>query len=262
MEPKKRKTFKECDELSGWPVSTYDSRVSKHVRNSSKDLSKIVLEEKFTVTRLVALPKPFLVDPDADTKTTAKDRGDIYEAFVRTSTMSIRGMFVNGEPVYGTAHHRCGMVYTGSFVGGIAEGFGEKRAGESVYKGHFHKGERHGRGALLDSKYYRLFMGTFKNDLPDGEVLMILFRWSISSKKVSTSYAIVTFSAGEVVNQVAGATSIIDAQTRSGLEIEEFMELFRMGEKLAEESVARKSLLEANAAESLCTHFGVYPFST
>jgi hypothetical protein len=260
VETKKRKTFMETDELSGWPVSEQDSRVGKYVRHNVHQLKNTVLSDRFVVSRVVVLPDKYLVDPDASEETNSKDRGDIYEAFQRTSQVSVRGIFANGEAVWGTVHYRCGIVYTGALSAGVAHGFGEKRAGESVYKGNFHKGMRHGKGCLLDSKYYRLFLGMFKDDMPHGEVLMIMFGWSMSNERAYTSHSLVTFQNGQVVKKVDTSDGN-NAQGRSGLHPEEFMEMFRMGEKLVEETTSRKRLAAMNAEESLCTPFGVYPFS-
>jgi hypothetical protein len=260
QETQKRQSFKESDDLSGWPVTNDDNRVSKYMRKSDKEAKKVVLVDLFKVNHLVVLPKPFLVDLDADREKSRNDRGDIYQAFLRTSDVSIRGMFANGEPVYGTAYHRSGIVYTGEFKNGVADGFGEKVAGESVYMGRFHKGLRHGRGCLLDSKHYRLFMGMFENDLPTGEVLMIMFGWSATKGCAFTSHAVVTFEKGEVTKRVNSVGSD-NAQGRCGLFPEEFMGLFRKCEKLAEDITSRKRLCEMNATETLWKPFGIYPFS-
>jgi hypothetical protein len=274
--PVKRKSFKETDILTGWPVPEADSRVCKYVRNNAKEIDKSLMPNRFDVYGLVSLPPSYLQEADdvpslstvggggAATNAPSSDRiqndrGDIYEAFRRTSDMSIRGIFANGEPVWGTAHYRSGMQYTGSFAGGVADGFGEKHAGKSVYKGRFVKGLRHGRGCLLDSNNYRLFLGMFKDDAPDGEVLMIMFGWSNSKKRSFTAHALVTFVNGEAVKKVDNVTCN-NAQGRSGLHPEEFMEMFRMTERLVEDTTSRKRLLEMKAEEALITPFDVYPF--
>jgi hypothetical protein len=255
--PKKRR-FSEFDELAGWPESETDSRYYKHVRNHKVDGTH-TMPDDFYVNNTVTMPKPFLVDPDADAATTMKDRGDIYDAFKRTSDVSIRGIFANGEPVWGTAHYRGGMTYKGPFVDGIPHGFGDKHAGHSMYRGRFEKGMRHGRGALVDSKTYRIFMGEFQNDIPVGEFLMIMFGWSTTLQHPYTVKALLSFSDGEVVQKTE--TTKGNANRYSGLEAEEFMELFRDCEKQVEAAMSRKRLRDMGAEECLCTQFGVYPYS-
>jgi hypothetical protein len=275
--PVKRKSFKETDTLTGWPVPEADSRVAKYIRTNAKEIDKSLMPNRFDVYRLVTLPPSYLLQEADDVPSSStvgdgaaatdappsdpikNDRGDIYEAFRRTSDMSIRGIFANGEPVWGTAHYRNGMQYTGSFSGGVADGFGEKHAGKSVYRGRFVKGLRHGRGCLLDSNNYRLFLGMFKDDAPDGEVLMIMFGWSNSKKRSFTAHTLVTFFKGEPVKKVDNVTCN-NAQGRSGLHPEEFMEMFRMAERLVEATTSRKRLLEMKAEETLVTEFDVYPF--
>lgn len=260
----KRKSFKETDVLTGWVVPEQDLRLSKYVRHNAKEIDPALMPDRFDVARLVILPPSYLVDAHATPSTIVEatnDRGDIYEAFRRTSEVSIRGIFANGLPVWGTAHYRSGMIYTGSFAEGVADGFGEKHAGKSVYKGRFHEGLRHGRGCLLDSTNYRLFLGMFKDDAPDGEILMIMFGWSTSKQRPYTAHSLVTFAKGDVVKKVDNVTCS-NAQGRSGLQPEEFMEMFRTVERLVEETTSRKRLREMKAEECLIIPFDVFPFST
>jgi hypothetical protein len=254
-----KRSFAEMDELRGWPLSTTDSRMTKCLRKGAT-LTARVLPNKFISQSIVTLPKPFLVDPAADAVTISQDRGDIYEAFRRTSEVSIRGVFANGEVVWGTATYRSGITYTGSFSGSVPDGFGEKHAGDSVYKGRFKNGSRHGRGLLLDSKKFRLFMGMFIDDRPQGEFLMITFGWSGSKRCTYTHTCMVTFDVGEVVKKTL--VSKVDKPTvYCGLEDEEFLELFRKCEGFAEQEVGRKRLSQMKAEECLWEKTCVYPYA-
>ena len=246
---KRKKNFQDCDDVGGWAESARDERLWKYIRPHDKKVAAIPMLESFEVVREVNLPPAFLIDPFQPEKGSTIDRGDVYEAFWRTSNVSIRGIFANGEPVWGTAEYRNGMSYTGMFKGCIPDGFGEKRAGASVFKGRFKEGMRDGRGLFLDASHFRLYMGTFKDDQPHGAHLCIHFKWSATEKRVTHSRSSLLFEDGTLV-KCAQNTSANIAKL-AGLCYEEFLKYYREGEKAMEDFVARKYLADSGAAEFL-----------
>jgi hypothetical protein len=253
------RTFEDDDETSAWAHSTRDERLWKYLRPCDVGTSQMPMGDKFDVLGLVQLPKSMLVDTDIPVNdvTIPKavvtdndiDRGDVYEAFSRTKDVTIRGVFVNGEPVWGTAQYHNGMSYTGMFAGGVPHGFGEKRSGASVYKGRFHKGERHGRGMQFDARNFRLYAGMFDNDMPHGKSLCIVFSWSKTQKRVLHTRSVLEFDHGVLIT--CEKTTKGGVYPLSGLENEEFLEMYRHGEKALEDFVARFRLKEVRAEEHL-----------
>lgn len=229
-----------------------DQRLYKYLRPSDNKVGKTRMSAKFEVVCEYHLPQPFLVaDPSTVTNPnggTTKGNSDAFEAFWRTEDVSIRGVFVNGEPTWGSAEYSNGMSYTGMFAGCVPHGFGEKRAGSSMYKGRFKEGMRHGRGTLLDSKNHRLYLGTFKDDLPHGDLMCVQFAWSDKHKHVTHSRRLTTFVEGIVVKSVH--TDQGNVSTLSGLAHEEFLQYYRRCEKSVEDRVGKKRLRETN--EPVC----------
>jgi len=171
---------------------------------------------------------------------------DTYEAFWRTRNVTIRGVFVNGEPVWGTAEYHNGMSYVGMFAGCIPHGFGEKRAGASVYKGRFHQGRRHGRGLLLDAAKHRIYVGWFEDDFLHGQSICVNFTWSVEHNLVTHSRYLMTHEHG--VRTKCGTTTQGDVTVFSGLAHEEFLKFYRECEKSVEVAVGRKRLREVDEA--------------
>ncbi|KAJ1465062.1 hypothetical protein T484DRAFT_1757658 [Baffinella frigidus] len=135
---KRNKTFTECDDTRGWgqdPDDERDHRLCKHLREHQRNISTMPMPDQFVVGSIVSMPQTMLTDLDAPKPKnvpTVVDRGDVYEAFWRTSELTLRGVFVNGEPVWGEAEYANGMSYTGSLRGGRPHGFGVKRMDGSV----------------------------------------------------------------------------------------------------------------------------------
>ena len=258
---KRNKTFQKCDDMSGWEIDTSDSRdhrLCKHLREHQHKISMTPMLEEFTVVETVDLPKTMLVDIDAvDVKCTevTVDRGDVYEAFWRTPEVSIRGTFVNGEPVWGEAEYRNGMSYTGSFKGAQAHGFGVKRMGDSMHKGRFEKGLRHGRGILVEASRHRLYAGMFHHDKPHGTFICILFFWCAKTKTVQHKRRLLEFDNGTLTSSEIAPN--VNVSQLSGLAPEEFLVLYRHAEKLVEDNRTKKLLRDTNADKILWTPVGL-----
>jgi hypothetical protein len=141
------------------------------------------------------------------------------------------------------------VSYTGMFAGGVPHGFGEKHSGASVYKGRFENGMRHGRGLLLDARNFRLYAGSFCEDVPHGAFLCIVFAWSKTKRCALHERSEVEFNHGTVVRTEKTTRSNIGGLC--GLENEEFLQMYRQGEKVIEDHVARFRLKEVNAEECL-----------
>ena len=242
---KRWKTFQDCDDVGGWNESDRDERLWKYIRPHDKRVAETPMVQSFEFVKCVTLPPSFLVDTSEVDKTTTIDRGDIYEAFWRTANVSIRGIFANGEPTWGTAEYRNGMSYTGMFKGCLPDGFGEKRAGASVFKGRFKEGMRHGRGLFLDASHFRLYMGTFKDDHPHGAHLCIHYKWSSTQKRVTHTRNSLLFQEGTLVKCAKNTTA--NVATLSGLLYEEFLKYYREGEKAMEDFIARQRLADIGA---------------
>jgi hypothetical protein len=135
------------------------------------------------------------------------------------------------------------------FTNGVPHGFGEKRSGDSVYKGRFREGQRHGRGALFDSLNHRLCLGTFENDVPDGEMICLLFSWSAKSANVTYDRSLLTFSKGQLVSITKTIAGRIE--DFSGLSYDEFLDLFKQAESNVRSVVSRKRLQDDGAPEVL-----------
>ena len=246
---KRVKTFADCDDVGGWTESARDERLWKYIRPHDMKVANIKMDNTFLVVEEFKLPPSFLVDPFQIEKGSTIDRGDIYEAFWRTSNVSIRGVFANGEPVWGTAQYRNGMSYTGMFSACLPDGFGEKRARASVFAGRFKNGMRHGRGLFVDASHFRLYLGPFSNDLPHGVHLCITFRWSASQKRVTHTRNTLMFEKGILVQMSTNANA--NVVTLSGLCYEEFLKYYREAEKATEDFMARKRLADMGAEEFL-----------
>jgi hypothetical protein len=259
---KRSKTFEECDDTRGWEIDISDirdHRLCKHLRQHQSKISKTPLPHEFKVIQDVHLPKTMLVDLDAvaveGCEPITIDRGDVYEGFWRTSEMTLRGIFVNNEPVWGEAGYRNGMSYVGSLSGGLAHGFGVKRQKGSVYKGRFEEGLRHGRGILVEATRFRLYAGTFYKDKPQGPVLCIEFSWCDKTRTVQHTRKIAHFDNGVV--QSSDKAPNVNVSVLSGLAPEEFLQLYRETEKLVEDSMVRDLLQVSQADEILWTPIGM-----
>jgi hypothetical protein len=274
MKPGSR-SFSECDDVAGWSNTERDERLWKYVRPHDENVAKTPIGDMFQFVRDVKLPPSFLINDDSpqkDTTTTATlgtatdptrrtstdptqhkgtpvDRGDIYEAFSRTSNASIRGVFANGEPVWGMAEYRNGMSFTGMFKGGMPHGFGEKRAGASVFKGQFQAGKRHGRGLFLDASHFRLYAGRFIDDQPHGGHLCILYKWCETNKRVTHTRKSLQFNKGTLVKFEPNDSANVNIL--SGLCYEEFLKIYREGEKAVEDVMARQRLADMGAEDFL-----------
>ena len=246
---KRAKTFSDCDDVGGWADTVEDNRMSKYIRPHNHTKALHPGQDTFQFIANVKIPPSIIVDPYEVESGDTVDRGDIYEAFWRTHNVSIRGVFANGEPLWGTADYRNGMSYTGMFSGCIPHGFGEKRAGASVFKGRFKHGMRHGRGLFLDASHFRLYLGPFSDDLPDGIHICISFTWSVTHKRVKHSRNSLTFEKGNLVKKSPTVESNI--VTLSGLSYEEFLKFYREAEKTVEDFLARKRLADMGAEEFL-----------
>jgi hypothetical protein len=168
------------------------------------------------------------------------DYGDVVEAHWRTSELSMRGTFVNGEPVWGEVEYRNGMSYLGSLRGGVAHGFGTKRLGPSVYKGQFYEGMRHGSGLFLDARNFRLYAGTYVNDKQHGRSVCIQFCWSTKLSVVQHNRTLVNFEHGVLIS--TDTPPKVSVSSLCGLSQEEFLKLYREGEKAIEDSMVRHSV--------------------
>ena len=258
---KRAKTFEECDDMSGWKIDTSDTRdhrMCKHLRKHQHKIAEIPMGDFFEVCNVVELPKTMLVDLDAaevEGGATTVDRGDVYEAFRRTSETSLRGVFVNNEPVWGEVEYRNGMSYTGALSGGLAHGFGVKRMGASLFKGCFDKGMRHGPGILLQSKHHRLYAGKFHNDKPHGQSLCILFCWCTKTKTIQHTRTLLEFEHGVLIKSEKAPK--VNVSALSGLTHEEFLSIYRQGEKALEDHMIKKFLEEAGAEPMFWTPVGV-----
>jgi len=280
MNPGSR-SFSESDDVRGWGDTARDERLWKYIRPHDKNVASTPINDMFQFVRDVKLPPSFLIDdaapqidtttkptpgtttnPTMDTSTdktqsgyllknkgTLVDRGDIYEAFSRTSNASIRGVFANGEPVWGMAEFRNGMSFTGMFKGGMPHGFGEKRAGASVFKGQFHTGKRHGRGIFFDASLFHLYAGGFVNDQPHGGHLCIHYKWSDTHKRVTHTRSSLQFDNGTLVKSEKNDTANVNILT--GLTYEEFLKIYREGEKVVEDVTARQRLADMGAEDVL-----------
>jgi hypothetical protein len=205
------------------------------------------LKDTFKFVKKVKLPPSYLVDSTGLETNLEKEMGDVYEAFWRTEKHSIRGVFANGEPVWGTAEYSNGMTYTGSFKSCMPDGFGEKRMGASVFKGQFKGGMRHGRGVFFDASHFRLYAGTFINDQPHGEHLCILYNWSATQKRATHSRNILGFEHGVLIKMEKDVMESANVNNLSGLVYEEFLKFYREGEKCVEDFVARQKLADIGA---------------
>jgi hypothetical protein len=251
-EAKKRKTFADSDDVAGWADSSRDERLWKFIRPQDKKVADTAMPYQFDVVKTFEIPPPMLVDPDEVIVVDGVkkvDHGDVYEAFWRSPSSSIRGIFANGEPIWGTAEYYNGMSYTGMFKGGIPDGFGEKRSGASVYKGRFKHGLRDGRGLLFEANHNRLYMGTFVEDKPDGIFLCIVFSWSTTKKSVVHTRSALQFKHGELLSFEKNTAA--NVTTLTGLCYEEFLKFYREGEKHVEDTVVRKRLRDMGAEETL-----------
>ena len=239
---KRTKTFAECDDLAGWEDKTNadgidDRRLKKFLRPHQIQISKMPMLDVFDVGQPVALPPSVIVDVEG--------RGDIFEAFWRTPFLSFRGVFVNSEPSWGHAEYRNGMSYTGMIKGGLPHGFGEKRSGDSVYKGRFQEGSRHGPGLLFEADHFRIYSGNFDNDKPHGTHMCILLCWCKKKKRVEHTRSILAFDHGVLVNSEKATK--VNVSALNGLSPEEFLQVYREGEKALENKMARYRLHEAGA---------------
>jgi len=243
----KRKSFADCDDLAGWENSKRDFRLWKYLRPHDVKVGDTVLKDTFKFVKKVKLPPSYLVDSTGLETNLEKDMGDVYEAFWRTEKHSIRGVFANGEPVWGTAEYSNGMTYTGSFKDCLPDGFGEKRMGASVFKGQFKGGMRHGRGVFLDASHFRLYAGTFVNDQPHGDHLCILYNWSETKKHATHSRNLLGFQHGVLIKMEKDVMEAANVNTLSGLVYEEFLKFYREGEKCVEDFVARQRLADIGA---------------
>lgn len=237
------------DDVAGWGETSRDERLWKYLRPHDTKVGNTVLKDMFVVLRDVKLPPSFLVDPTELAKSSTIDRGDVYEAFRRTEHLSNRGVFANGQPIWGTAEYRNGMCYTGMFKDGLPDGFGEKRAGSSVYRGRFKGGHRHGKGVYLNTTNSRLYVGTFSNDKPHGGHLCIEFKWDERVQRVTHSRTTVVFEHGVVLEQQKSDEDNVN--NLSGMSYEEFLKIYREGEKSMEDSIARKILRDMKAPACL-----------
>jgi hypothetical protein len=258
---KRVSTFEEFDDTRGWaadPSDSRDHRVCKYLRNHQKKITEIPMPNYFEVCNVIDLPKTMLVDLDAvevEGAATTVDRGDVYEAFWRTSELSLRGIFVNNEPVWGDAEYRNGMSYTGGLSGGMAHGFGVKRMGASVYKGRFDKGLRHGPGLLLQATRYSLFAGKFHNDKPHGPSLCIIFAWCTKTNTVQHQRTLLQFDHGVLTSSQKAPK--VNVSNLSGLSQEEFLQIYRQGEKALEDNMTKNFMKEAQAEPMLWTPIGL-----
>jgi hypothetical protein len=245
--------FNESDATAGWPQSDREERLWKYLRPHDSKVASCPLGACFEVTGTVDLPPTYLVDKD-DVKSNEIDRGDFYEAFYRSDVVTIRGVFANGEPLWGTAEYSNGMSYSGRFREWAPHSFGEKRAGKHVYKGVFKQGKRHGKGLLLDAKNNLLYMGSFENDKPHGQHLCIEFLWSKTNKCIQQRRATITFKNGEIIMFDEGSTLTVTAQC--GLSNEEFLKFYREGEKVMEDKLTHRLLSKNKADECLWNPVG------
>jgi hypothetical protein len=242
---KRNPGFVYCDDVSGCPESDHDQRLWKYIRPHDKGIAKTKMDNTFQAYGDIKLPPAYLIDPFEVEKGTTIDRGDIYEAFLRTTNVSIRGVFANGEPVWGTAEYRNGMTYTGMFSGGLPDGLGEKRAGASVFRGRFKNGMRHGRGIFVDASHFRLYIGSFASDLPHGDHVCLTFKWDTQAKRVTHSRTTLQFLEGQLITSVPNTTA--NVIKLSGLAYEDFLKFYRQAEKSVEDFVARKRLADMGA---------------
>ena len=263
--------------MAGWGVTTRDERLWKYIRPHDHKVAATVINDMFHFIQDVEMPPSFLIndaapqkatttdpnveknnttDPTMGTSTvptlhkgTLVDRGDIYEAFSRTSNASIRGVFANGEPVWGTAEYRNGMSYTGMFKDGMPHGFGEKRAGASVFKGRFEAGKRHGRGIFFEASNFRLYAGNFVDDKPDGGHLCIIYKWSGTHKRVTHTRKSMKFDNGTLLKFEENDSANVNML--SGLNYEEFLKIYREGEKAVEDTIGRHRLADMGSEDFL-----------
>ena len=252
---KRNKSFLECDNLAGWDATSEvigDRRLLKYIRPHQTAVANFPMGDLFDVGAPVHLPKTVLATDSSE----GPGRGDIYEAFWRTEEMSFRGVFVNSEPTWGQAEYRNGMSYTGMFKGGLPHGFGEKRMGGSVYKGRFENGERHGPGMLFESEHFRLYNGDFYHDKPHGESICILFCWDKNTKRVQHTRSLLHFDHGVLV--LSENAPKVDVGVLNGLSPEEFLKMYREGEKALEDKMGRYRLREAGAETVLWKTVGGY----
>jgi hypothetical protein len=239
---KRSKTFMECDDLVGWDDNsstggTDDRRLKKHLRPHQVLIANMKMTDVFEVGDPVSLPPSVMAESEG--------RGDLYEAFWRSSYLSFRGVFVNSEPAWGHAEYRNGMSYTGMFKGGVPHGFGEKRSNESVYKGRFENGSRHGRGMLFDSLHFRLYNGKFENDKPQGMHMCILFCWCKKKKRVEHTRSLLTFDHGVLV--LSEKATKVNVSDLNGMSPEEFLQTYRECEKALEQKMQRYRLRQSGA---------------
>ena len=257
-----KRTFDECDEIRGCdidPLDTMDHRLCKHLRQHQRNISMTPMPDQFKAVKIIKLPKTMLVDIDASEATSTElevDRGDVYEAFWRTSELTLRGIFINGEPVWGEVGYRNGMSYNGSLSGGQPHGFGVKQKNGSIYKGRFKNGFRHGRGIMVEANQYRLYVGTFSNDRPNGIMLCIQFGWCTNAKTVQHSRRLLSFDDNGVVTKTTKAPNV-NITDLSGLAPEEFLQMYRHAEKLVEDFMTKKFLRKHKADEVLWTPVGL-----
>jgi len=250
-------TFRETDVLRGWCDNDAcdDMRLMKFASDETSIFATNALPDRFQVVASIVLPPPTNMEKISSVGFAAPilqqddHPGDAYEAFHRTSDVTMRGCFVNGEITWGSAHYRNGMSYSGMFAGGVPHGFGEKRSGNSVYKGRFSEGKRHGRGALFDAIHHRLCLGTFENDVPAGKMICLLFSWSEKNSHVTYDRSLLTFSNGQLVC----IEKRIDGRVEdfSGLSYDEFLDVFKQAERNVRGAVSRKRLQDEGAPEIL-----------
>ena len=250
-------TFRESDCLRGWGDSdaSDDMRLIKFESDETSSFATNALPDRFQVVADIALPPPTNMEKIspvgfAQPILQRDDHpADAYEAFHRTSHVTMRGCFVNGEITWGSAHYRNGTSYSGMFASGVPHGFGEKRAGDSVYKGRFIKGQRHGRGALFDAINHRICLGTFENDIPQGKMICLLFSWNCKTANVTYDRSLLTFSEGRLITIEKSNDGRVE--DFSGLSYDEFLCIFKQAESNVRAVVVKKRLQDEGAPEVL-----------
>ncbi|KAJ1470475.1 hypothetical protein T484DRAFT_1753826 [Baffinella frigidus] len=246
VEKKRKRPFRVSDDMRGWgmaPEDNRDHRLCKNLRTHQAQIALTPMHEKLDVVNITSLPSKIVFDPDETSigdKYVEVDRGDVYEGYWRTHDLSLRGTFVNGEPVWGEVEYRNGMSYTGSLRGGKPNGFGTKRMGFSVYKGRFKDGDRHGNGLFLDARNFRLYAGPYVDDKPHGLALCIRFCWCPKLKVVQHVRSVVRFQSGDLVSSKPAPS--VNVSVMCGLSQEEFLKIYREGEKALEDSMIRNTV--------------------
>jgi hypothetical protein len=261
---KRTKTFAEIDDTLGWEKDasdTRDHRICKYLREHQRAITLVPLADQFMAGRDVILPKIVLIDVD-ETTSTAEVKGpasivreDVYEAFWRTDYLTIRGIFANGEPIWGEVQYNNGMSFIGGLNGGRPHGFGVKRMATSVYKGVFENGDRHGKGILVNAKDFTLYAGCFVKDKPHGVLLRITFVWDKTKGNVQHNRSLVRFEHGTIVTEEKARP--VNVSMMSGLAPEEFLQMYREGEKSLEDSMILDALRKTSIDPILLEPVGI-----